>query len=99
MAGRLEVVFGELSRSAAAVRSAAAGIGETSTEIKPLRGQGQATGDDACANAFDAMAGLWVDQLTLLAENASDLADRTRAARDAYRTTETARADGFRGGR
>lgn len=90
MVDRIEVRLGELSQSAATVQRAAQGIVDCAARIQELSGTAAATGSSACAASFEAMVGLWADQLTFSAEEVDALARATEEARAGYETNERA---------
>ncbi|MGH2734708.1 MAG: hypothetical protein ACRDKZ_03930 [Actinomycetota bacterium] len=68
---------------------AAAGVADVAGRMKGLSGSGHTTGGASCARSFEAMVGLWTDQLALLAQRADELSIGTGTAHDNYDLTET----------
>jgi len=89
VAERFEVTLDELVASAASARAAADGVAEVEARVRALLGDGSATGDAACAAAFDAMTGLWADQLVVMSEQTLALGRTTETAEQSYDATES----------
>lgn len=87
--GGFQVRLSELLASRSTLSETASGVAGVAGRLNGLSGIGYATGGTSCAHSFEAMVGLWTDQLTVLARRADELSIGTGTAYDNYDYTET----------
>ena len=95
---RIKVRSTELSESAAVVGDASDGVLDCGSRVRALSGTGSATGSASCAASFEAMVGLWSDQLTMSAEEVDAVSRATEEARGGYEANESGIGGMFRAG-